>query len=231
MYPHWEDTPTGDRPPPVPEDVVDLVFRIRCPALPVDHAHSLHQAVAGVLPWLDDEPLAAIHTIHGAESGNGWMRPEGEHDVIHLSRRARFVMRLPRERAGQARALENKTLNVAGRALHVGTVRVRLLSRETTLFARHIVSPAAAEDAFLEQAAAMLLQRNIRPKKMMSGREHSVAGPHGKLACRSLMVDGLDFNGSIHLQQHGLGGHQKIGCGIFLPHKSIAAVYQPVPGR
>jgi len=38
-----------------------------------------------------------------------------------------------------------------------------------------------------------------------------------------MMVD-LSFDESIALQQRGLGKHFKLGCGVFLPHKSLDAV-------
>lgn len=224
---HWEDKQTDTQPPKVPEDIVDLVFRVRCPSLPIDHAKELYQAVAQSLPWIKDNPVIGIHTLHGAESGNGWVRPD-EGGIIHLSKRTRFIIRLPVERVKEARALEHQLLRTSGCDLQLGPSRVRLLSRETTLFARHIAFASALdEEAFLDQVAAMLKQQNITSLRIMTGRRHTITGMAGKLICRSLMIDGLSFDDSIHLQQYGLGEHKVIGCGIFLPHKSIAAVYQP----
>ena len=60
-----------------PADIVDVVFAISGRSLPVDHAYALSQAIATALPWFADEPGAGLHTIHGAASGSGWMRPEG----------------------------------------------------------------------------------------------------------------------------------------------------------
>ncbi len=30
-------------------------------------------------------------------------------------------------------------------------------------------------------------------------------------------VRGLDADGSVKLQQHGLGSHRRMGCGVFIP--------------
>ena len=38
------------------------------------------------------------------------------------------------------------------------------------------------------------------------------------------MLHDLKLEQSALLQQVGLGEHRKLGCGIFVPHKSIAAV-------
>ena len=222
---HWREESEQDRPLRVPDDVADLHFRVGCRRLLSDHAWALYRALVAVLPWLDDEPLAAIHSIHGAESGSGWTRPQGERDEIHLSRRARLRLRLPRQRFDDARALAGATLDVGGYAVVVGAAAVHPLSRETTLFTRRLAAPANGdEDAFLEQAAFLLRQKGIVARKMMSGRRRIVRASDKEITVSSLMVGGLTFDETIRLQQQGLGDEQKLGCGIFLPHKSIEAV-------
>ena len=69
----------------IPKTVVDLVFDIDCRCLPVEHAYALSQAISKALLWFESEPLAGLHLIHGAESGNGWCRPEGQ-DALFFCR-------------------------------------------------------------------------------------------------------------------------------------------------
>ena len=118
----------------VPDEVVDLAFDIACRALPVDHAYALSQAVLAELPWLADEPAAGVHPIHVAESGNGWMRPENPRDLLHLSRRTKLLLRIPKTRVDAARALGGKTLAVDGHELKVGNANVRPLVAIGTVF-------------------------------------------------------------------------------------------------
>ena len=92
------------------EDVVDAAFAIECRSLPVDHAYALSQALLAALPWFADEPQAGLHTVHGAASGAGWQRPEGEDAVLQLSHRTRLVLRLPGSRLQDAAALSGQTL-------------------------------------------------------------------------------------------------------------------------
>ena len=40
----------------------------------------------------------------------------------------------------------------------------------------------------------------------------------------SLMLHALPPDQSLHLQQFGVGPHRVLGCGVFVPHKSAAAV-------
>jgi CRISPR-associated protein Cas6 len=161
-----------------PEQVVDAVFAITCASLPIDHAWALSQGVEAVLPWFAEEPGAGLHTVHGGESGSGWLRPEGPEARIELSRRAKLTLRLPRHRARDAAALTGRTLDVAGSPLTVGSLTLRPLSRITTLFSRSVAyEEASDEPAFVAAALAELAALGLRPERMLCGREVAVSTP------------------------------------------------------
>jgi CRISPR-associated protein Cas6 len=122
----------------VPDEVVDLLFKIKCNTLPVDHAWALSEAIQAELPWFADEPLAGLHLIYGADSGNGWERPQGGEDLLYLSRRTRLVLRLPKHRVEDAQALSGKTLKIQDNPLEVGDGYTRNLAVTTTLYCRHL---------------------------------------------------------------------------------------------
>jgi len=212
----------------VPDTVVDAVFAISCRNLPVDHAYALSRAIQIALPWFADEEAAGLHIIHGAESGNGWVRPAEPQALLHLSRRTKLALRLPKRRFEDARALVNQTLMVDGQTLRVDSLGLRPLAKITTLFSRHVVitpdvgaAEALSETDFLQAAAKQLNQLGIKPRKMMCGLTTTIATPARKLQTCSLMLAELSFDESVRLQQHGLGPERKLGCGIFLPHKDI----------
>ena len=203
-------------------DIVDAVFAISCRNLPVDHAYALSQAIQGVLPWFAGEPGAGLHTVHGAASASGWMRPEGEDALLQLSRRAKLALRLPRHRLDDAAALLGRTLEVAGCPLRVDKLALRPLSRITTLFSRCVVlAEEGDEAAFLALATGELGALGIRPGTMLCGRVTPVATPARTYQTRSLMLAGLTPEQSLALQRQGLGAERKLGCGLFIPHKDI----------
>jgi len=210
----------------IPDDVVDLAFRIDCPILPLDHAYALSHALLEVLPWLDDEAGAGVHLIHGAASGNGWYRPEdAAREVLHLPRRTRLRLRLPRHRLDDARRLSGQRLDIDGYPLGVGESEVFLLSSLSTLFARYVITDADSdENAFLEAAARGLEDIGIECRKMLGGIAHTLRFPDGPVHTRSLMVADIEPAQSVRLQQIGLGDGRTIGCGLFLPHKGIKPV-------
>ena len=215
----------------VPDKIVDLSFKVKCKQLPLDHAHALSQTIQQALPWFADEPQSGIHLIHGAESGNGWIRPQEPDAALSLSKRTRFVLRLPKQRVEDATKLSGQKLKVAGNDLVLSAPNQKPLSILTTIFARYVViqgeeNTIEDEEAFLNQAAVMLKKEGIEVKKMMSGRTHVLRMPDKDLLARSLMIDGLKIEESIYLQQNGLGEGRLVGCGLFIPHKGIDAVGQ-----
>jgi CRISPR-associated protein Cas6 len=208
----------------VPDNIVDLVFSIRCSMLPIDHAHSLSDEIGRVLPWFEDEKGAGLHTIRGAESGNGWERPEGPDTTIYLSRRTKLVLRLPKERIAEAKALEGQSLLVSGHPMEVRESHSRLLSASKTLYARYVTfdgGDGENENVFMLRSVDELRARHFKFKKILCGKVNVIATKKGSITTRSLMVADLPPDEAVRLQEEGLGELRKCGCGLFIPHKSV----------
>lgn len=219
MYWQEKQTHTDSK---LPDDIVDVVYSIRCRSLPVDHAYALSQTIKVALPWFADEDHTAIHTIHVAETSNGWVRPQSPDDLLYLSKRTKFTLRVPVHRVEDAKALIGMSLQVAGNDLEIIKASIRNLSALTTLFARYVVTEGTGDESeFLARCQQELAGMNINVKKMLCGVEKTVNTPDGSIKARSLMLADLDLDETIRLQRQGLGAHQLLGCGIFIPHKDI----------
>lgn len=229
MAMYWNDE--KDKTPGfvIPDDVVDLAYKIGCPTIPLDHAHSLSSALLEALPWLSEEEYAGIHLIHGAASGNGWFRPEDtENELLHLSRRTRMRLRIPKHRLPEAQALSGETLDIDGHSLEIGKSDVFQLSSLPTLFSRYVITREELDETqFLEEVAEQLMALDIPCRKMLGGITHTMNFADGPVFTRSLMVADLEPEQSVHLQQVGIGEGRTRGCGLFLPHKGIEAVKKP----
>ena len=211
----------------IPEDVMDVVFALKCKTLPIEHAYALSAALHSELPWLADEEHAGVHLIHVAESGNGWMRPEDtEHEVLYLSRRTKMTLRLPKERIEETKAvLLNQTFDIDGHALTIGEGSNKPFTALPTLFSRYVVTNEHDDEmAFMHWAVEQLKALNVPVKKMMAGKQNVFNTPEGPVFTRSLMVAELEPEHSVRLQQKGMGSHRTMGCGLFMPQKGIKAV-------
>jgi CRISPR-associated protein Cas6 len=222
----WNENKEEEKGYKVPDDIVDLSFAIQCKMLPLDHAYALSQALQAALPWLSAEEDAGVHLIHVAESGNGWYRPQDTAALLHLSRRTRMMLRVPKHRIDDAHALSGMALDVAGHRLAVGEAQIKPLSALSTLFARHVVMADAqmSEAAFLEQAVTEIRGLGIRVNKILCGKAHDLTTPEGVIHTQSVMIADLDSEPAVTLQQKGIGPGRKMGCGLFLPHRGIKAV-------
>jgi CRISPR-associated protein Cas6 len=204
------------------EEVVDAAFAIECRSLPVDHAFALSAAIQAALPWFADEPQAGLHTVHGAASGAGWQRPEGEDAMLQLSHRTRLVLRLPENRLADAAALTGRTLDIAGFPMRVGQLSPRPLLRIASLFSRSVIfEDAADEPAFVVAAIEALRALGVEVSAMLCGRNVTLATPQRTYRTRSLMVTVATPAQSLALQRQGLGEARKLGCGLFIPHKDV----------
>lgn len=220
----WQEDLPQEEIKPV-QSVIDMVFAMHCCCLPVDHANALSQAIQKALPWFAQESLAGLHLIHGAESGNGWYRPDDQGDLLYLSRRTKFTLRLPQHRISAAQALNGMTLDIAGYTLKVGRGSEKPLQPMPVLFARHVLAQSEQDEAeFLNEVVEQLQTMNVVCRKALCGKSHRLKGVKGALFTRSLMLADLSKDDSLTLQQYGLGEGRKMGCGLFVPHKDIKPV-------
>jgi CRISPR-associated protein Cas6 len=210
----------------VPDDVVEVLFKLDCKTLPVDHNLLLSQALIKELPWMATEKDTSIQHVHIAEEANGWFRPEDAADaMLHLSRRAKVIVRIPKKRLEDVKVILGKKLDVNGHQLILKSVlKNKKLSPNTTLNSRFIVTDTDNESIFTDQCAKEISGMGVTIKKLLSGKVRMMKGENGLLMTRSLMLADLSKEDSILLQQNGIGKYQLMGCGIFIPHKGIEAV-------
>jgi len=207
-------------------DVVDLVFKISGQTLPIDQAYVLFDALARPLPWIQQDKWVGIHPVHIAESGNGWIRPD-DSGFLQLPGRARLVVRLHQDTLESARLLCGDHIVVNDEIIEIGSANVRPLNPLNTVLARHIVADEDVPDetTFLQWVNEQLKGLGITPTKLLCGKTRLIHTPTRTLRTRSLMIADLKPGESLSIQQFGLGEGRKLGCGLFLPHRGIDAVY------
>lgn len=217
----WQDEQEGAT-YQIPDDVVDLSFSIHCEAIPVDHAYALATAIAEILPWFSAEPESGLHIIHGGASINGWQRPESADELLLLSKRSKLRLRLPKHRIADTSLLCGKVLEVAGHKIEVGKCKTQLLGNTDTLLSRYIVSAIEEdEEKFSERMLSELREMGLEFTKLVSGKDHALAGPDGPINTKSLLVSGLSIRSAVELQIKGIGPHRSMGFGLFIASKSI----------
>jgi CRISPR-associated protein Cas6 len=196
------------------DTVVDAVFPIKGSTLPRDHALPLQQLLTAQWPWLETDPLAGIHAIKMVQ---------GSLESGLLSQRARLVLRVTAQRSVDLLALPRLELSVAGHRIDLGPAHLRELQPHATLYAYKVAAESADEMGFMALVERELAYLEIAGERVC-GKHQKVRADGTELNAFSLMLHSLPAQQSLRLQQHGLGRHRLLGCGIFVAHKSAAAV-------
>lgn len=206
----------GEKAAPLVDEtaVTDVQFELRGAHIPLDHGLVLFNELARLLPWLAEEKLAAIHPVHGADNGIG---------QLILNRRTKLVVRIPRERLEQLLGLSGQRIIISGNPLDIGAGKPKPLPSHTPLYAHIVTTGSADERDFTSDIMRELDDLEIETR-FLCGKRQTVTTAQGMESGYSLMLHGLPIEHSIRIQQIGLGGNRKLGCGIFIPHKSINAV-------
>lgn len=200
----------------VPCAIVDLAFELHGQKLPRHHRRSLAQAVQAAWPTWEGWPRVGIHRLNVSAGGG---------ETALVSRRTRLTLRVPRPLAASLQAaLEQAVLDVGGHRLRLGPATVRELLPWSTLYAHAVVvNPDVTESAFLEEMREELRAMGVHGR-VICGRRHQV---DDGLEGYGLMVDQLGAADALQVMEMGLGACRDMGCGIFVPHKSSAAVGAP----
>lgn len=194
-------------------EVVNLVFPLSGGAITPDYALLLWQSLRLAAPWLDDEPAAGILPIAGASVGDG---------VLYLGHRAQLTLRLPPDRLGEADALCGLQLDLNG-AVSIGRARQRALRPQPAQYSPFVALASAGEEDFVAECGKRLEEMGIAAR-LICGRAQSKRGEAGAVRGFSLMLHGLTTEHALRLLTAGLGDGRKLGCGIFVPHKTATAV-------
>jgi len=228
----WQDDNSSELATQLP--VSDVVFKIRCRRLPVDHAQALGAAIQQLAPWIDDIDGAGVHPIYVAGSQNGWERPSKDsgEDLI-LSKRTKLTVRTDTRHADRLiDSLCSQAIEIGGHEIQILSGRKKSLQPADTLYSRNVYFREADdaqddEGAFVNAVVKWCLERDFKPTRLLSGKTDLIQGVDGPIVTRSVLLANVPARESLMLQSAGIGEHRMFGCGILVPHKSTAAVHDP----
>ena len=192
--------------------MVDVGFALDGASLPREHRCALADALESSLPWLIGLPGAGMHRLNFSASDGP--------DLL-LARRTRLRLRVPRERANDAATLAGRVLQVGGRRLRVTAAQPRELLPHNTLYAHAVAADTQDEGEFLIAVQAELERLGVQARPIC-GRHQVWEGD--QVQGFSLMLDGLTIENSLRILESGLGPQRRLGCGLFVAHRSAHAV-------
>lgn len=219
---------------------VDVCFKLSGSRIPADHGYALYSAICRRVPEIhpptEDTKGAGgdgrlwsevgIQQINAAPVGNR---------QLQLQPNSRLRIRIERERIDAVLPLIGEELALGDACVRVGAVEVFALVPAVRVRSRIVVikgflEPAAFLDAANRQLRAIGIQASAGVP-WRHGMESQAIDGAGKspLVRRTLEiagktvvgyaveVSGLTAEESIILQEDGIGGRRRFGCGIFIP--------------
>ena len=199
---------------PEAQAVVDAVFALRGHAVARNHAQALREALAARWPWLESDPMVAIHPLR--------LVP-GNDDPSPLSKRARLMLRLPAQRMRELAAARDVEIDLMGQVLRLGPPQQQALRPHSALYAHRVAAPGPDEASFMALVEREIDALGIAAARVC-GRHQQLVLPGRRIDAFSLLLHEMTPEHALRLQQRGLGDHRLLGCGVFVPHKSAAAV-------
>jgi CRISPR-associated protein Cas6 len=199
--------------------VIDLSFVLVGTTIPLDHGYSLFSALCRVVPDMHSNPAVGVHPIRGQQTAPG---------VLSLMKWSRLKIRLPAEQIAPLIAVAGKELDLDGHRVRVGIPQVDSLVPAPNLAARlvtfkHAVTPEVFEADVrrdldrMEIAGTPLLVPGTNPKFAGQPLRRVLRIKDKRVVGYSLRVVELTAGESIRLQEDGLGGRRRMGCGVFVP--------------
>jgi CRISPR-associated protein Cas6 len=205
--------------------MVNLYYPVLGTTLPTDHGYALYGALARALPTLHEAgPRLLVGPILGQYVGDRTLRLE--------PKRSHLRLRLSAEDIGKVLPLAGKALEVDRHKIRLGVPRVMALEPAPTLVARmSLVKGFKEPEPFLEavrrqlgglgvaaEASIPLVRKGPHQGKP---RRHVIQVKEQRLVGFTVVLTGLRQEHSIAVQEHGLGGKQRMGCGFFVPVKEV----------
>ena len=199
---------------------IDLAFPVKGTVLNADHNYYLYSAIAKEFPILHDLPDLAVNTISG--------KPDREGKIL-LVPGSKLWMRLPIDNIAHIYQLAGKKLRIGQYTIELGNPSLHPLEPVESLKARIVTIKGHTEPiAFLEAVKRQLSTIEITegdigipanhegiPKRLTlqikkPERTYSIVG-------YSVLLSNLSAEDSLKIQQVGLGGKRRLGCGVFYP--------------
>ena len=212
----WASWPE-DKPEEYTPHMIDLQFDLVGTTIPADNALLLSDAIAKVLPWLGEYLGAGIQHLKGAETNSG-------DATLNINRRTKLFMRIPKARVDDMQKLCGQSFDLQGHSLQIGNFKTRAFTPFANIYAHFVDTGSAGEEQFVQDVMRELDGHFKIRCGFICGKQQTLQSASGPIHGYSLMLHDVPPHKSLQIQDEGLGRNRLLGCGIFIPHKSIAPV-------
>lgn len=199
---------------------LDVSFQLfsRDGSIPADHAYPIYSALSRIVPELHEQEDIGIHPICGVQSGD-------RRQV--LTKESRLVIRIEPERIAMILPLAGKTIGLGALMLQIGVPTINGLVPSPTLRSRLVTIKGAMEpESFCVMVRRRLDAMDVDQQvKIHLGKRRTLRIHEKEVVGFETFLTELTEEESIRVQEIGLGGRRKMGCGILTPFKKLPSEY------
>ena len=194
---------------------IELAFPVMGQSLPIDHGYQLYSALKHRLMQLKDWDDISIKTISGKLDREN-------RNQLNLTDRSKLLIRLPSEKVPFVYSFSGKSLTIGKHKIRLGIPEMNFLQPKSRLRSHIVVIKGYQEpDSFLEAAKRQIEALNIEADIKLISRKDGAIKPKTIKVKQTLVgfgieVTNLSKSDSVILQEKGLGGRRKMGCGVFV---------------
>jgi CRISPR-associated protein Cas6 len=190
---------------------LDLEFPVfSTSAIPADHGYLLYAAISRQLSQVHSNRDIAIHAIRGRQLGDR---------TLQLMPWSMLQIRAPQESIGMLVQLAGGTLCIGDRQIRLGVPRVRALEASSALRCRTVTIKGFMNvESFTAAVRRQLDCLEVSERARITiGKRRTVRIRDKEVVGFAVVLESLTDEESIVVQQFGLGGRRRMGCGVFTP--------------
>lgn len=187
---------------------VDIAFRLSAKLAPLDHGYALFGAICRIAGDLHGAKWLAVHPLSGSP------RPDG---LLAVDARRGLRLRIEPAEIPRVLPLAGKRLEIDGHTAHVGVSAVYALEPAAALHARIVVIKGFTEpEPFREALRRQLDAMEVKARVEIGRRRRMAVNGYTVVGFETTLHE-LTEEGSLRAQCAGLGGKQRMGCGVLVP--------------
>lgn len=186
---------------------LELCFQVLGQNLPVDHGYALYSSLCKIVPSFHEDKDSLVSSIKGRYSGNG---------MLNISPYSEILMRVPEEQVREYTAFAGSRLCMRKDKINIGVYKPRLIQAIPNLWAKIVTTKNGENiERFRKEVIRQLTNIAIDPSKMTIGKRKVFQLRRKCIVGFEVYLNNLSHKESITLQENGLGGRKKMGCGFF----------------
>ncbi|MEY3282688.1 MAG: hypothetical protein RIR86_701 [Acidobacteriota bacterium] len=187
---------------------LELRFPVTGSTLPIDHGYALYGAISRLIPLVHQMPALAIDSIKGRPIGPG---------ILALSTPTTLNLRLPEESLPFLQALAERSLDIDGHLIQLAVPHVASLAPAHTLHSPRVTIKGHTNPTVFQDALRRQLDRLAVDAEPIIGHRRIIRISNHQIVGFEVRLENLAEDSSLILQEVGLGGRHKMGCGFFNP--------------